>query len=71
LALDRWSGAYTCELALYLYRHYADESQTRSNLGGWCRPEVAWSACVMGEAACRPNVARYFCNSGVSVGPPL
>jgi hypothetical protein len=34
LALDRWSGINTCERALHPHRHYADEAQTRSNLGG-------------------------------------
>src|SRR5262245_10379579 len=71
LALDRWSGAYTCERALYPHRHYADEPQTGSNSDDGCRPAVACLAYVVGEAACHPNVARCFCNSGISVGPPV
>src|SRR5215467_3340151 len=71
LALDRWSGAYTYERALYPHRHYADEPQTRSNSDNGCRPAVACLAYVVGEAACHPNVARCFCNSGISVGPPV
>src|SRR5215831_17511211 len=71
LALDRWSAAYTCERALYPHRHYADEPQTRSNPDSGCRTAVACLAYVVGEAACHPNVVRCFCNSGISVGPPI
>jgi len=34
------------------------------------RRHSAWD-CVMGEATCHPNVARHFCNSGISVGPSI
>src|SRR5262249_6409299 len=70
LALDRSSAAYTYERALYPHRRHADEPQTRSNPDSECRPAVARIAYVVGEAACHPNVARCFCNSGISVGPP-
>src|SRR5262249_60047557 len=71
LALDRWSAANTYERALHPHRRHADEPQTRSNPDSECRPAVACLAYVVGEAACHPNVARCFCNSGISVGPSV